>query len=95
MSNSDDKSNFLQPFAAENGACVNQSNGIYVRGQRYSFAKKLDAAAVYEFSSSHARQQGKTAKPGSIAKLCRMSKDFVVKIRRELMVHGRVLPLSD
>ena len=50
---------------------------------------------MHEIASSRARQQGKTAKPGSIAKLCRVSNDFVVKIRRELMVYGRVLPPSD
>ena len=95
MSDRDDQSNFLELFAAKNGAHLNQNNGVYVRGQRYSFAKKLEVAAAYEIASSRARQQGKTAKPGSIAKLCRVSNDFVVKIRRELMVHGRVLPPSD
>ena len=47
MPNSDDESHFLQQFAAENGACVNQNNGVYVRGQRYSFARKLEVAAMF------------------------------------------------
>ena len=56
MSDQDDQSNFMELFAAENGAYLNQNNGVYVRGQTYSFAKKLEVAAAYEITSSHARQ---------------------------------------
>ena len=95
MSNSDDELNFTQQFAAENGAEVNQSNGIYVRGQRYSFAKKLEVAAKFRLASRRAQRQGKKVKIAVVTKACGVSRKFMDKIRQELLVHGRVLPPSD
>ena len=51
MPNSDDESNFLQQFAAENGACVNQNDGVYVHDQRYSFARKLEVLVMFRLAS--------------------------------------------
>ena len=34
-------------------------------------------------------------KPGVIARECGVSNKFMTRIRHELMVHGRVLPLSE
>ena len=95
MSNSDDELNLIQQFAAENGACINQSNGIYVRGHRYSFAKKLEVAAKFRLASSRAQQQEKKVKLDIVAKPCGVSRKFMDKIRHELLVHGRVLSPSD
>ena len=73
MSAPDRHSNFLEQFAAKNGACANQNDGVYVRGQRYSFAKKLEVAAAFQLASSRARRNGKSVKPGIVAKDCGVS----------------------
>ena len=52
MSDQEDQRRFLEAFAAKNGAHANQNSGVYVRGQRYSFAKKLEVAAAYQFAAA-------------------------------------------
>ena len=37
-----------EAFAASQGASINANNGIYVNGQSYGLAKKLEVAAVFK-----------------------------------------------
>ena len=76
-----------EEFAAQQGAYVNQNNGIYVRGESYGYAKKLEVAAVYRWARE------KTAKPNlsKIARECSVSWHFVDKIKNELILNKRVL----
>ena len=61
MPNQDDQRRFLEAFAAKNGAHANQDNGVYVRGQRYSFAKKLEVAAAHQITDASSRLFGRKA----------------------------------
>ena len=56
MQGRDDNSDFLERFAIENGPSVNKSGGFYVGSQRYSFAKKVEVAAMVWLASSRAQQ---------------------------------------
>ena len=66
MSDQEDQRRFLEAFAAKNGAHANQNNGVYVRGQRYSFAKKLEVAAAHQFADASSHPFGR--KVSSISK---------------------------
>ena len=81
----------LLEFAARNGAFVNKNNGIYVSGQAYGFAKKLEIAAAYK----EAEYLAPSPSINAIAKKCHVSWYFVDKIRSGLIVHGRVLRPSE
>ena len=95
MGDSDCWSIFLEQFATENGAYINQSDGVYMLGQMYSFDKKLEVAAVFWLALIWDYQQGKKVKHGVVAKICCMSTKFMDKIYCEIMIYGRVLLPSD
>ena len=65
MSDQEDQRRFLEAFAAKNGVHTNQNSGVYVRGQRYRFAKKLEVAAAHQFADASSRPFGR--KVGSIS----------------------------
>ena len=91
MQGRDDNSEFLERFAIENGASVNKSGGFYVRGQMYSFTKKLGVPAMFQLASSRAQQQGKKVKPGVVARECRLSNKFMMRVRHEFRFKGEVV----
>lgn len=81
------KSKSREQFAAEQGALVNQNNGIYVRGESYGYAKKLEVAAMYRW----AREKNVKPNLNEIARECSVSWHFVNKIKNELIVNKKVL----
>ena len=68
MGDSDCWSIFLEQFATENGAYINQSDGVYMLGQMYSFDKKLEVVAVFWLALIWDYQQGKKVKHGVVPK---------------------------
>ena len=59
MTDQDDRLRFLEAFASKNGAHANQDNGVYVRGQRCSFAEKLEVAAAHQIADASSRLFGR------------------------------------
>jgi len=82
-----------EAFAASQGASINANNGIYVNGQSYGLAKKLEVAAVLKGEERRAYPQSPSI--NAIAQKCQCSWSFVEKIRLELLHHGRVIPPSE
>ena len=91
-----DNNGFPEQFAIENGASVNKSSGFYARGQRYvQLYKKIEVAATFELASSQAQQQEKKVKPDVVTRSCCVYNTFMMRIRHEFMVQGRMLSSSD
>lgn len=68
-----------EAFAASQGASINANNGIYVNGQSYGLAKKLEVAAVLKGEERRAYPQSPSI--NAIAQKCQCSWSFVEKIQ--------------
>jgi hypothetical protein len=76
-------------FASRHGVLVNSNDGFYQRGKSYGMDMKLFVAAKY---LNHKKRLG-GLRPvlTKVAAECRVGRDFVAKIERELMENERVL----
>ncbi len=76
-------------FLAGQGAHRNNNGGIFVQGIAYGFKKKIEVTDAYrrclEEGGLHTSQV-------AIAKECKVSRKFVVKIINKLIEHGKIIP---
>ena len=77
-----DKLNQLY-FASRHGVLVNSNDGFYERGKSYGMGNKLFVAAKY--LDHKERLGGLRPSLRRVAAECRVGKDFVAKIERELI----------
>jgi hypothetical protein len=78
-----------QNFAARHGILMNSDDGFYQHRKSYGMDTKLFIAARY--LEHNARLGGSRPVLMEVAAECRVGKDFVAKIERELMENDRVL----
>jgi len=76
--------------AAHHGFTVNQNDGIYRRGIRYSIEKKLEVAA--EYRRCEQAQNGALPNKADIARKCGVGRGFITKVENELLVHDGMIP---
>ncbi|KAL7534650.1 hypothetical protein ACHAXR_006021 [Thalassiosira sp. AJA248-18] len=72
----------IRDFVESHGANVNQQGGVYHRGVAFSCAKKIEVAAAYV---SAADATGGRPNISQLQRDCKVSRDFVRKIEKELL----------
>jgi transposase len=76
-------------FVMQHGVSINSNGGLYQHGKSYSFDKKLFVALVY--MDHQERGSGQRPTLTLVATQCRVGRDFVAKVEKELNLNGRVL----
>jgi hypothetical protein len=79
-------------FLAGQGARRNNNGGNFVQGIAYGFEKKLEVTDAYR---RRLEEGGLHAFQVAIAKECKVSGKFVVKIISKLIEHGKILRQSE
>ena len=86
-------SNAQRFLAAQEGYEFNQYNGVYKNGAKYDHRKKLEVAAFY----LELQDAGGGARPSitAVAQGCKVSRDYVRTVEKELRTHGTIFSGND
>ena len=80
-------------LAAQEGYEFNQYNGVYKNGAKYDHRKKLEVAAFYlELQEASG---GASPSITAVAQGCKVSRDYVRTVEKELQTQGTILSDND
>ena len=74
---------------------INQHGGFYFQGQAYGHSKELQVAVKYRIAEQEAERLRKVANLSAVARQCGVDRNFVAKVRDELLLHGWIFKPSE
>ena len=82
----------VEDFVALEWFNLNEHSGVYNRGQVYNHRQKVTVAVAYS-KAKKAKKVNGGSRPNitAIAKECKVSWHYVVKVKNKLDTHGRLL----